>query len=147
MKIERKVYDAFNGELEARVEAFATALAQHAFTEGVPAPVEVPIVEFLAKNVEPLEVIDEEVPTEEPDFLKPLSPRQIRLQLLSMGISLTAVSDILDAYPEPQRSIAQVEWEYAVQYERNHFLVLALAEALSIGEFDLDVAWTEALRR
>lgn len=49
IEIPAAVYAAFDGTLETRVAAFMQALEEHRFTVGVPAPVEDPLVEAIAR--------------------------------------------------------------------------------------------------
>lgn len=78
---------------------------------------------------------------------EPLTARQLRLQLISMGITMATVDGMIATFAEPARSIAQVEWEYATTYEINHPLVGALAAAMGIGQEGIEVAWSEAATR
>jgi len=61
------------------------------------------------------------------EVMSPLSPRQVRLALASIEITEGDVDDALDDNPE-----GQIEWKHATQFERNHPLVLSLAD-----EFEL----------
>ncbi len=60
MKVDVEVIEIFGGAaaLEARVAAFRAALAAHAQTENVAAPVEHDIVEHIARSGEPMEPFD-----------------------------------------------------------------------------------------
>lgn len=74
----------------------------------------------------------------------PITARQLRLALLSRGISLAAVEAAIAALPEPQRSAAQVEWEYSSTYHRTHPLITPLGAALGLSLEDLDAIWASA---
>lgn len=50
IQIARSDYESWQGALESRVAAFEAELAAHALTIGVPAPVEGPLVEMIARN-------------------------------------------------------------------------------------------------
>lgn len=71
--------------------------------------------------------------------LPPVSPRQIRLELLSRNL-LTTVVAMVNAAGES----AQIEWDYATSYEIDHPLVVQLATALSLDLVDF---WEAALTR
>jgi hypothetical protein len=80
-------------------------------------------------------------------MLPPLTRRQLRLQLLSMGITSGHIATMIADMPEPARSIAQIEWEDATQYARDHPLVATLGAQLGLSDARLDTAWREALAR
>lgn len=79
MKILQSIYDAWNGQLESRVQAFKDKLAMHAFTTNIPAPVEHELVEYLARGgtleIEP-DPVDEAGP--------PVTPPKSTLEFLEM---------------------------------------------------------------
>ena len=61
-----------------------------------------------------------------------ITPRQIRLALRRLyGITPAGVEAVLASLPEPQRTDAQIEWEYATRIERVHPLIDQLASVLS----------------
>lgn len=72
-----------------------------------------------------------------------VSMRQARLALLAAG-KLAAVDAAINAMPEPERTQAQITWEYAAELERNHPLVLALAAPLGLSDDDIDALFTAA---
>ena len=61
---------------------------------------------------------------------KTISPVQIRLQLLVDGKTPQMVEQVIDGLTEPQRSQAKVLWEYALEFRREHPLVVGLAGVL-----------------
>ncbi|RYF72454.1 MAG: hypothetical protein EOO22_10755 [Comamonadaceae bacterium] len=63
--------------------------------------------------------------------------RQARLALLGSG-KLALVAPAIDALPEPQRTAAQIEWEYSAMVERNRPFVLTLGAALGLSAAQLD---------
>ena len=73
-----------------------------------------------------------------------ITARQLRLQLISMGLSLSSIDVFIDNMPEQQRQQARVEWEYATSYDRSHPLVEVLAGALSLNDEEVDNAWRAA---
>jgi hypothetical protein len=76
--------------------------------------------------------------------LKPITPRQIRLALLSLGITLDMIDGALSSLPEPQKSAALIEWEYASYFERDNALVAGVAGLLGWGSAELDNLWSMA---
>lgn len=58
-----------------------------------------------------------------------ITMRQCRLQLLAAG-KLALVQPAIDAMPEPQRSAANIEWEYGTTVQRNSPLIEQLAPVL-----------------
>jgi len=76
-----------------------------------------------------------------------VSARQIRLWLVTHGVSLAAVESAIDAIPDQQaRDTVRVEWEYAPYVERSHPMLVPLAAALGLDEAAVDAAFTEAAK-
>lgn len=74
-----------------------------------------------------------------------ISARQVRIWLLQHGISLSQVDEAIDSIPDTiLRDITRVEWEYAPYIERNHPMLVSLAEALGLTKEQLDQAFIEA---
>lgn len=74
-----------------------------------------------------------------------VSARQIRLWLVSHGVSLAAVESAIDGIPDQQqRDMVRVEWEYAPYVERSHPMLVPLAAALGLSEAQVDQAFREA---
>ena len=69
--------------------------------------------------------------------------RQARLALRRGG-HLSAVQAAIDSLPEPERTDAEIEWEYAQTVERDSMLVSSLKSALSLTESELDELFTLA---
>lgn len=77
--------------------------------------------------------------------IPPISPRQIRLQLLKMGLTnQDIVSAIEAAIPEPDRTKALIEWEYSVSFERRAPFVDAVGLLLGLNSTQLDALWLDA---
>jgi hypothetical protein len=75
-----------------------------------------------------------------------ISARQIRLWLLQNGISLQMVSNAIAAIEDPiTRDSVSIEWEYAPYIERNHPMLVPLAQALGLNETDIDRGFIEAI--
>ncbi|MBS7810543.1 hypothetical protein [Roseococcus pinisoli] len=143
--VPRALYDMFGGELEARVAAFVTALEAHQLTVGEPAPVEHEVVEALARSGAEIEI--EEPPATnqpEPDPFPPLTARQLRLWLLARGITRAMVEAALANLPEPDREVAEIEWEYSTQYLRSHRLIDLFGALFDLSPADIDAGWPEA---
>lgn len=66
-----------------------------------------------------------------------VTARQLRIELLSRGLLAQVEAQIQACGPE-----AQIEWEFATEYEYNHVLVNTLAAALNIDKQEL---WEAAL--
>lgn len=79
-EISRADYDSWGGTLEPRVAAFRSALEQHVQTVDVPAPVEGPLVEYLARNPDvTLKIIEQPVEAPPPtDPLRTIPPLEFR---------------------------------------------------------------------
>ncbi|PRD42329.1 hypothetical protein C5748_16155 [Phyllobacterium phragmitis] len=71
-----------------------------------------------------------------------LTARQLRLGLLSLG-KLEGVSVAIELLPEPDRSQAQIEWQYATEFRRLHPLIVQLIPGLELTDEQVDTVWTE----
>ena len=83
-----------------------------------------------------------------PEPLRPLTARQLRLGLVTNGISLSSVEAAIDAIEDQtDREVARIEWEYATTFERSHPLVNQVGTALGLTPEQIDDMWTEAATR
>lgn len=74
-----------------------------------------------------------------------ISARQIRLWLINNGIQLSQVEQAIDSIEDPLvRETIKVEWEYAPYVERNHPMLVPLAQALGLTENQINIAFIEA---
>ena len=69
--------------------------------------------------------------------------RQARLALHGAG-KLAAVDAAIDAMPEPQKSAARIEWEYAAEVRRDNDFVAGLAPALGMTDAQVDALFVAA---
>lgn len=122
-----------------------------------PAPIEPTILPPVLSGTMPVIVIvdgvttiirdmtDEEVAAKVPVVITSATPaltrRQLRLGMLNLGVTTAQIEDLIAALPEPQKSIALIEWQDATIYERNHPLVGQIASALSLSNETMDAAW------
>lgn len=79
----------------------------------------------------------------ETDALPVLTMRQFRLGLLGAGL-LGTVTAAIEAMPEPARSAALIEFDYASEVLRDNPLVLSLAAALNLSPEMIDDLWRSA---
>ncbi|PZP72864.1 hypothetical protein [Agrobacterium sp. MS2] len=81
----------------------------------------------------------------EPPTLPPLTRRQLRLALLSIGVTAdhveTHIADITDPV---DRAAALIEWEDATHYKRDHPLVADVAAAMQLPPEQVDALWVWA---
>ena len=69
---------------------------------------------------------------------------QVRKALILKGVALAEVDGILDKLPEPQRSLAKVDWEFEPYVDRNNPLALAVAAAKGWTAAQVDDLFTLA---
>lgn len=80
-----------------------------------------------------------------PSVPESVSARQIRLWLINNGIQLTQVDSAINSIEDPiTRETVKVEWEYAPYVERNHPMLVPLAQALGLTEQQIDQAFIVA---
>lgn len=72
----------------------------------------------------------------------PLTPRQLRLVMVHLGLTDSDVeAQIAAIVDDSERAAASVEWEWATQYDRNHWLVEHLRVAMSFDSNEFDDLW------
>ena len=76
--------------------------------------------------------------------IKPVTPRQIRQALILSGIPLSEIDSAFAAFPEPTKSLAQVEWEYSTLFIRTNPLVATVGQLLGWTSEQLDQLWLMA---
>jgi hypothetical protein len=73
-----------------------------------------------------------------------VTPRQMRLALLSMGIHTSDIDTALASLPEPTKTEAQISWEYSLSFERTNPLVAMVATMLGWNSAQVDALWALA---
>lgn len=81
---------------------------------------------------------------EKPIHYKDLTPRQMRQVLVLNNISLDSIDVILNSLPEPQKSLAKIEWEYSVAVRKDNPLISQLASALGLSAEQVHTMWKMA---
>lgn len=75
-----------------------------------------------------------------------ISARQVRLWLIQNGISLDSVYQAINNIEDATtRDSVSIEWEYAPHIERDHPMLVPLAQSLGLTEDDIDRAFIEAV--
>lgn len=95
-------------------------------------------------NGEIVEFDDPLATSVKPKYYVDLTPRQLRQVLVLNGISLDLISAQLAQLPEPQKSLAYIEWEYSTAMKRHNPLVGQMATALGLSEAQVDAMWEAA---
>jgi len=72
-----------------------------------------------------------------------ITPRQLRLWLLSREL-LSQVPMLIEAMPESDKSVAEIEWEFATVFEHRHPFMMALAAAVGMSAEDIEAGFREA---
>lgn len=85
------------------------------------------------------------VPVTHPIELGELTARQLRLGLLDIGIKPTDVAAAIDQLPSPEKELAQIEWEYANTFQREHPLIAVLANHFGLSKEAVDAAWRTSM--
>lgn len=73
----------------------------------------------------------------EPTCPQEVTMRQARLALLENGL-LANVQPAINSLPEPDKTKAQIEWEYSNALQRGNPFVATLGTALGLNEEALD---------
>ncbi len=89
-------------------------------------------------------VIEAFVPPPVP--LTPLSPRQLRRALLGAGINAAAVEAQIAGIADPLvREGLMIDWEYSLQFEREHPFIESVGSLLGLSSEAIDDLWRTAL--
>lgn len=75
---------------------------------------------------------------------KVVSQRQIRTQLVLDGFDLNDVQLAINGLTEPNKSIAQIAWDYAITFERDSPLLMCLANNLGLTQNNVDTIFLNA---
>ncbi|MGN6552073.1 MAG: hypothetical protein ACTHJ3_19585 [Pararhizobium sp.] len=71
-----------------------------------------------------------------------LSPRQLRLVMLDLGLSDADIVAKINAIgDEKEREASMIEWKFATKYERLHPLVVMLASEMGFPPEQFDDLW------
>lgn len=73
--------------------------------------------------------------------IAPVTPRQMRQAMVLSGISMNQVEQSLATLPEPQKSLAQIEWEYSTLFIRSNPLVSQVGAIFGMSPQQLDDLW------
>lgn len=85
------------------------------------------IAQLEAMQVETEEIVPEKI-----------SSRQLRSQLILQGFNLETIEQALNQLPEPNRSLAKVDWEYATNFYRNNPMIGAVGQLLNLTNEQID---------
>ena len=67
-----------------------------------------------------------------------ITARQLRSSLILAGINLSLIDSIIATLPQPQRDLAQVDWEYSTNFYRNNSMINQIAGALKLTSEQVD---------
>lgn len=74
-----------------------------------------------------------------------LTPVQLRLALLSNGVTRAQVDSAIAAIPDSaQRETAVTMWEFSSEFHRDHLFVQVVASILGLSSDAVDAMWREA---
>ena len=78
--------------------------------------------------------------------LPDVTPRQIRQAMILAGVSMAQIEAAIDAMPEPNRTLAKIEWEYSTAFIRANPVVAGVGMMLGWTDEQLDALWITAGR-
>jgi hypothetical protein len=77
--------------------------------------------------------------------LQPISPRQLRIKLLELGINDAKIKEAINSFPSPDNEVALISYEYSVEFDRYSPLVIGVGELLGLTNDQLDTIWIEGI--
>lgn len=75
------------------------------------------------------------------NIIPDVTPRQIRQALILSGVTMAQITDALNSFSEPIKSLANAEWEYSNAFDRKRPLVEAVGQMLGWTSQQLDDLW------
>ena len=76
-----------------------------------------------------------------PSDLPDVTPRQMRQALVISGVSMDQITQALSSLPEPTKSMAQIEWEYSLAFQRKRPIVESVRLVLGWTSKQVDDLW------
>lgn len=73
-----------------------------------------------------------------------VTSRQIRLAMIMSGVTMEQIATFINSLEEPQKTMAQIEWEYANEFDRDHQMVGVFANFLQMTDEQVDALWVLA---
>ena len=73
-----------------------------------------------------------------PSSIKSVTPRQMRIALVSSGVAIETIEGMIDALEEPAKSVTKITWEYSTLFERDNATLNAMAPLLGLTSTDVD---------
>lgn len=86
---------------------------------------------------------DDVLPATQPTTPQRVQMRQARLALFGARL-LDAIDPAIEALPEPDRTVARIEWEYSPDVKRHNGLVDKLAPSLGLTDEQVDALFIQA---
>lgn len=78
--------------------------------------------------------------------IKDITPRQARQAIVLSGYSIETIEGAINSLPEPNRSLALIEWEYSTAFIRRNPLVDQIGAVLGLTADQVDELWTMGSR-
>jgi hypothetical protein len=73
-----------------------------------------------------------------------VTPRQIRMALLGVGVTEAMIDSIINSLPSPTKEAAMIAWKYSTAFQRNNALIPIVAQMLNYSSQQLDDLWLYA---
>jgi len=123
--------NGFEGEWNFAVhDGYLTELGQSIWDE-VKSGAFSPVADFIPPSLDEIR-----------NSMRNLTARQLRLGLLSLG-KLEAVPAAIAELPQPEKSQAEIEWNFATEFRRLHPLITQLVPILGLTDEQVDAVWEE----
>lgn len=75
-----------------------------------------------------------------PGTIPDVTPRQMRTALALYGV-YDLIQPALDSLPEPTKTLAQIQWDYSLAFQRTQPLVSQVGSMLGWNDAQLDALW------
>jgi NADH dehydrogenase/NADH:ubiquinone oxidoreductase subunit G len=79
--------------------------------------------------------------TEQAEPIADISPRQIRLALLSLGLTELTIDSAIGNLESPTKEQAMIAWKYSTSFKRDVPIIAAIGKLLGLSSEQLDALW------
>jgi hypothetical protein len=82
-----------------------------------------------------------EIQSAEAPKISDVTPRQIRMALLGVGITESMIDSVINGLPSPTKEAAMIAWKFSTAFQRNNPLIPIVAQMINYNSSQLDDLW------
>lgn len=97
-----------------------------------------------AQNNTNYSLVEEVEPPFDYSQIPNVTPRQFRQALVIHGVSMASVESAINSLPEPNKSLAMIEWEYSTAFIRSNPLIDSIGALVGKTPTEINEIWETA---